>query len=122
MVTKGYLEEYSQEISRITKDKKQTEEIDKLSEAQTKALIEIKSHFKTKDVTLIHGVTGSGKTEIYIQLIQEQIEQGNQVLYLLPEIALTTQIISRLRKKFGDKIGIYHSKYNSNERVEVWNC
>tara|TARA_B110000261_G_scaffold153303_1_gene183716 strand:+ start:242 stop:2734 length:2493 start_codon:yes stop_codon:yes gene_type:complete len=120
LVTKGYLEEYSQEISRITKDKKQTEEIDKLSEAQTKALIEIKSHFKTKDVTLIHGVTGSGKTEIYIQLIQEQIEQGNQVLYLLPEIALTTQIISRLRKKFGDKIGIYHSKYNSNERVEVW--
>ena len=121
LLTKGFLEEYSQEISRITKDQKEIEAIDELSEAQNKAITEIKSSFEAKDVALLHGVTGSGKTEIYIQLIQEQIEQGNQVLYLLPEIALTTQIISRLRKKFGDKIGIYHSKYHSNERVEVWN-
>lgn len=121
LVTKGFLEEYSKEISRITPDKKEVEAIDKLSEVQLNALNQINNCFETKDVTLLHGVTGSGKTEIYIQLIQEQIDKGNQVLYLLPEIALTTQIISRLRKKFGDKIGIYHSKYNSNERVEVWN-
>lgn len=74
-----------------------------------------------KDVVLLHGVTSSGKTEIYIKLIEQVIAQGKQVLYLLPEIALTTQIISRLRKNFGDQVGVYHSKFNENERVEVWN-
>jgi primosomal protein N' (replication factor Y) (superfamily II helicase) len=75
----------------------------------------------TKDVVLLHGVTSSGKTEIYVKLIEQVIAEGRQVLYLLPEIALTTQIISRLRKYFGDSVGVYHSKFNENERVEVWN-
>jgi primosomal protein N' (replication factor Y) (superfamily II helicase) len=74
-----------------------------------------------KDVVLLHGVTSSGKTEIYVKLIEQAIAQGKQVLYLLPEIALTTQIINRLRKYFGDAVGVYHSKFNENERVEVWN-
>ncbi|MGZ4156256.1 MAG: replication restart helicase PriA [Bacteroidia bacterium] len=74
-----------------------------------------------KDVVLLHGVTSSGKTEIYVKLIEEAIAQGKQVLYLLPEIALTTQIINRLRKYFGDIVGVYHSKFNENERVEIWN-
>ncbi len=74
-----------------------------------------------KDVVLLHGVTSSGKTEIYVKLIEQAIAQGKQVLYLLPEIALTTQIINRLRKYFGDTVGVYHSKFSGNERVEVWN-
>jgi primosomal protein N' (replication factor Y) len=74
-----------------------------------------------KDVVLLHGVTSSGKTEIYVKLIEEAFSKGKQVLYLLPEIALTTQIINRLRKYFGDAVGVYHSKFNENERVEVWN-
>ena len=70
---------------------------------------------------LLHGVTSSGKTEIYIKLISEVLARGEQVLYLLPEIALTTQIINRLRKHFGDLVGVYHSKFNNNERAEIWN-
>jgi primosomal protein N' (replication factor Y) (superfamily II helicase) len=92
-----------------------------LNESQQKALAEIKTAFSEKKTALLHGVTSSGKTEIYIRLINEAIEQGKQVLYLLPEIALTTQIINRLRKYFGTKVGVYHSKYNENERVEIWN-
>ncbi|MCD4679474.1 MAG: DEAD/DEAH box helicase family protein, partial [Bacteroidales bacterium] len=91
-----------------------------LSEDQNNALTQIREGFNDKDVVLLHGVTSSGKTEIYIKLIDEVISSGKQVLYLLPEIALTTQIISRLRKYFGDRIGIYHSKYSNNERFEVW--
>ena len=70
----------------------------------------------------MHGVTSSGKTEIYIKLIQDQLNKGKQVLYLLPEIALTTQIIKRLKKYFGDKVGVSHSRMNNNERVEIWNA
>jgi len=92
-----------------------------LSEHQQTALNEIRSVFKEKTIGLLHGVTGSGKTEIYIELIQEQLEQGKQVLYLLPEIALTTQLIQRLSLHFGEAIGVYHSKFNQNERVEIWN-
>jgi len=92
-----------------------------LSEYQQTALNEIRSVFKEKTIGLLHGVTGSGKTEIYIELIQEQLEQGKQVLYLLPEIALTTQLIQRLSLHFGEAIGVYHSKFNQNERVEIWN-
>ena len=91
-----------------------------LNDDQKKAFDEIKENFKEKNVVLLHGVTSSGKTEIYIKLINEYISQGKQVLYLLPEIALTTQIINRLRKYFGDKIGVYHSKYNENEKAEIW--
>ena len=90
------------------------------SEEQQNAFDEIQQHFQTKHVALLHGVTGSGKTEIYIKLIEQAINSGKQVLYLLPEIALTSQIIHRLRKYFGEKVGVYHSKFNEQERVEVW--
>jgi len=92
-----------------------------LTAAQERAFNGIKSHFEDKPVALLHGVTSSGKTEVYIKLIDEVIKQGKQVLFLLPEIALTTQIINRLRKFFGDTVGVYHSKYNEFERVEIWN-
>lgn len=92
-----------------------------LSEHQADALHQLRESFIEKEVALLHGVTSSGKTEIYIKLIEEALEKGKQVLYLLPEIALTTQIINRLQKYFGDKIGVYHSKYNKNEKVEIWN-
>lgn len=120
LIVKGFLCEVSKEESRI-ETKNVQENIDSLSVIQEAAIQEIKVYFEQDKTVLLHGVTGSGKTEVYIQLIQEQLEKGNQVLYLLPEIALTTQIITRLRKKFGDKVGIYHSKSNSHERVEVWN-
>lgn len=92
-----------------------------LSDVQQNALNLIKAGFATKDVVLLHGVTSSGKTEIYIKLIQETINQGKQVLYLLPEIALTGHVINRLKKYFGNRIGVSHSKFNENERVEIWN-
>ncbi|HSG68570.1 MAG TPA: primosomal protein N', partial [Bacteroidales bacterium] len=91
------------------------------SEQQEQALTSIGQGFGDKDVCLLHGVTSSGKTEIYIRLIQEALDKGEQVLYLLPEIALTTQIISRLQKFFGKRVGVYHSRYNERERVEIWN-
>lgn len=93
-----------------------------LSAAQTHALNSIQEHFAEGQVVLLHGLTGSGKTEIYIRLIQEQLDAGKQVLYLLPEIALTAQIINRLRAHFGRKVQVYHSRYSENERVEVWNA
>lgn len=92
-----------------------------LSDHQKEALGEIQSHFETKDVVLLHGVTSSGKTEVYVKQIEETIARGQKVLFLLPEIALTTQIINRLRKYFGDQVGVYHSRFNQNERVEIWN-
>jgi primosomal protein N' (replication factor Y) len=91
-----------------------------LSENQQNALTEINDGFEQKDVILLHGVTSSGKTQIYIRLIEAMINSGRQVLYLLPEIALTTHIIERLRQYFGSSIGVYHSRFNDNERVEVW--
>jgi len=91
-----------------------------LSNFQTKALKGIQHSFTQKDVCLLHGVTSSGKTELYIKLIQEQLEKGKQILYLLPEIALTTQIIKRLRSHFGNKVGTTHSHISNSERVEVW--
>lgn len=92
-----------------------------LTEAQETALADIKQSFGTKQVCLLHGVTSSGKTQVYIKLMEEYIRQGKQVLYMLPEIALTSQIIRRLQKHFGGYIGIYHSKFSHNERVEIWN-
>jgi primosomal protein N' (replication factor Y) len=92
-----------------------------LTSDQQTALAEIKESFASKQVCLLHGVTSSGKTLVYIKLIEEIIRQGKQVLYLLPEIALTSQIIRRLQKHFGGYIGIYHSKFSQNERVEIWN-
>lgn len=93
----------------------------KLSEAQSTALTKIQTEFLTKDVVLLHGITASGKTQVYIKLIEEAVAAGGQVLFLLPEIALTTQIVERIRRYFGDAIGVYHSKFNDNERVEIWN-
>jgi primosomal protein N' (replication factor Y) len=91
-----------------------------LSSSQEKAYQSILSQFQQKEVVLLHGITGSGKTEVYIRLIQEALSNGDQVLYLLPEIALTTQIVVRLKRIFGEQVGIYHSKFSDNERVEVW--
>jgi len=93
----------------------------KFSLHQQKAYDSIQEAFQTKEVVLLQGVTSSGKTEIYVKLIAEALSQGKQVLYLLPEIALTTQIINRIRKFFGEAVGVYHSRFNENERVEVWN-
>ncbi len=92
----------------------------KLSPGQQGAVQQIQGYFQDKEVVLLHGITGSGKTEVYIHMIKQALESGTQVLFLLPEIALTTQIVVRLRKVFGDKMGIYHSKFSDNERVEVW--
>jgi len=91
-----------------------------LNKDQNLAFNEIKSSFKERNVSLLHGVTSSGKTEIYVKLIHEQIKNNNQVLYLVPEIALTTQLIIRLKKYFGDKLLVYHSKYTLDQRTEVW--
>lgn len=92
-----------------------------LNVAQQKAFDAIKSTFQENDITLLHGVTASGKTEIYIKLIEEQINQNKQVLFLLPEIALTTQLVQRLVAYFGNQVAVFHSKYSNNERIEVWN-
>lgn len=119
---KGVLVFESIEISRLKSSGLEESAKKELSEAQQTALNEIKTAFETKDVCLLHGVTGSGKTEIYVELISEQLELGKQVLFLLPEIALTTQLIDRLSAYFGDLVGVYHSKFNQNERVEIWNA
>ncbi len=92
-----------------------------LNELQKSALEKIRQSFLSKEVVLLHGVTSSGKTEIYIKCIQEALDRGEQVLYLLPEIALTSHIIIRLKKYFGERIGVYHSRFNENERFEIWN-
>lgn len=109
------------EVSRLATYSDEVNQRKQLSEEQSIALSEIRESFLTKDVTLLHGVTGSGKTEIYVELIQEQLDKGKQTLFLLPEIALTTQLIERLANYFGDKVGVYHSKFNANERIEIWN-
>ena len=107
-------------ISRLFKSNQELTEDKQLVDFQQKALLEIELAFKEKEVCLLHGVTSSGKTELYIKLIEQQLKQEKQVLYLLPEIALTTQIIKRLQKHFGNKVGITHSHLNNGERVEVW--
>jgi len=121
LIDKGILEEYFIQHDRVEFSGEASSEIKKLSEAQTKAYDEIKTSFTDNEVVLLHGVTSSGKTEIYVRLIEEMISAGKQVLYMLPEIALTTQLITRLQKYFGEKISVYHSKFSVNERVEVWN-
>ena len=114
----------SEEIvtSRLVDVSSQEEAVNiELSEAQNEAFQQINTQFEQYPVVLLHGVTGSGKTEIYIKLIDEVLKQGKQVLYLLPEIALTSQIVNRLRRYFGEKVGVYHSRFNEYERVEIWN-
>ncbi|MCB0566373.1 MAG: primosomal protein N' [Phaeodactylibacter sp.] len=121
MEKKEIFELYDREVSRLGGYEEETVDADTLSEQQERALDELRGHFQDKNVVLLHGVTGSGKTRVYIELIQEAIQRGEQVLYLLPEIALTTQITSRLEKVFGDQLSIYHSRFSNNERVEMWN-
>lgn len=120
LVDKGVLEEYFVQKDRVEYLGKTSGDIKELNEAQEKAYQQIKSSFKTNNVVLLHGVTSSGKTEIYAKLIEETIAEGKQVLYMLPEIALTTQLITRLQRYFGEKISVYHSRFSVNERVEVW--
>ena len=121
LVKRGMLETYEVEVSRLNKNgEPHPELIKKMSEAQQEAYNQILFSFLKKPVTLLHGVTSSGKTEIYIHLIQREIEQHRQVLYLLPEIALTVQMMERLQRVFGNRLGIYHSKYSDAERVEIW--
>jgi len=121
LINKGILEEYFIQKDRINYEDIHSTEIKSLNDAQTEALQNIKSSFTSNAITLLHGVTSSGKTEVYVQLIKEVLSQEKQVLYMLPEIALTTQLISRLQLYFGKSISVYHSKYTVNERVEVWN-
>ncbi|CAN5288243.1 primosomal protein N' [soil metagenome] len=120
LIKNNIFEEYALTISRFdTVDTLET--IPELSSDQEQTYNEILDHFQAKDTVLLHGITGSGKTNIYLKLIQNVLENGNQVLYLLPEIALTTQIVNRLKQFFGERMGIYHSRFSSSERVEVWN-
>ena len=132
LIKKNVFETYEREVGRFASFENENK-ISQLNEVQQQVLNAIQNYFgwetpsplvevrgEAKDVVLLHGVTSSGKTEIYVKLIEQTIKAGKQVLYLLPEIALTTQIINRLRKYFGDTVGVYHSKFNENERVEVW--
>ena len=121
LVKKGVLEEWSQAISRLPEMDDEPPQIPTLSAIQQLVLKEINTNFESLQTVLLRGITGSGKTEIYLSLIQAELEKGKQVLYLLPEIALTTQIIRRLQKVFGNNFGVFHSHYSDNERVEVWN-
>lgn len=120
LVDKGVFEVYQQEVGRLETVSQAVMSLNELNVHQQRAFDEIRASFRVKNVCLLHGVTSSGKTEIYIHLIDEAIRQGKQVLYLLPEIALTTQITERLKRVFGSRLGIYHSKFPDAERVEVW--
>jgi primosomal protein N' (replication factor Y) len=117
----GVIESVRIEVSRLKGFGQEVKEKKSLTQAQLDALQKIKESQEKHIVTLLHGVTGSGKTELYVELIEEQLAKGKQVLFLIPEIALTTQLIDRLSAYFGDQIGVYHSKFNQNERVEIWN-
>jgi primosomal protein N' (replication factor Y) len=111
----------TEQVSRLAFENQPVLPLNVLNSSQQKVMREINECFASKTVTLLHGVTSSGKTEIYIHLIKEQVKKGNQVLYLLPEIALTTQIIQRMRRFFGEQVAVYHSRFNDAERVEIWN-
>ena len=120
LIDKHIFETYNYEIGRLTAGKISTVPLNPLNEIQQNAFRSIMSSFHQKNICLLHGVTASGKTEVYIHLIEEVIKAGKQVLYLLPEIALTTQITERLKRIFGSRLGVYHSKFPDAERVEIW--
>ncbi len=123
LVGKGVFETFEKLVSRFdSSEGESSTEMIELTGGQQEALDRIRESFVSKDVVLLHGVTSSGKTEIYIKLIRDVINQGKQVLFMLPEIALTTQIVTRLRKYFGNRVGVYHSRFNVHERVEIWNA
>ncbi|MCK0159861.1 primosomal protein N' [Allomuricauda sp. F6463D] len=122
LIDKNILEEYHIRKDRVQFDQRSDESKDiALNEYQKKALEDINSGFNEEKPVLLHGVTSSGKTEVYVKLIQKCLDEGKQALYLLPEIALTSQLINRLRRYFGHRVSVYHSKYSIHERVEVWN-
>lgn len=121
LLKRGVLETYEKEVSRLQMRVCRLQEPNPLSDAQKEALWKIQDTFREKNICLLHGVTSSGKTEIYIHLIRQVLDAGRQVLYMLPEIAITTQITERLGKLFGEQLLVYHSKFSDNERVEVWN-
>jgi primosomal protein N' (replication factor Y) len=122
LIDKGILEEQFVQTDRVVYEgDDENVALKSLNDYQKVALKDIKNSFQDNKVVLLHGVTSSGKTEVYVKLIEEFLSQGKQALYLLPEIALTTQLISRLQDYFGEKVAVYHSKYNVQERVEVWN-
>jgi primosomal protein N' (replication factor Y) len=120
LIGKGIVTPLRTEVGRLNEVLQKNEPLNILTERQSAALESIRSYFKEKDIVLLHGITSSGKTEIYFHLIDEQMKHGKQVLYMLPEIALTTQIILRLQKHFGKQVGVYHSRFNDQERVEIW--
>jgi len=121
LVKRKILETYTKEIDRLNHSALPVNDLYPLNSFQQKALSEIEEQFLQKNVVLLHGVTSSGKTELYLHLIQKTLNEGKQVLYLVPEIALTTQLTSRLRRVFGNKLGVYHSRFSDAERVEIWN-
>ena len=121
VVEKGILEIYYLQKDRVSFADSEVLAKKTLNNIQNEALYQVQQQFQTKNTVLLQGVTASGKTEIYIELINQYLKKGKQVLYLLPEIALTIHIINRLKKHFGKNLSVYHSKYNTNERVEVWN-
>ena len=121
LIEKGILETFDEAISRLPVYNREIQELNTLNQQQQQAYSSIIECFKEKDVCLLHGVTSSGKTEIYTHLIAKTLKENKQVLFLLPEIALTTQITGRIQKFFGDLAGVYHSRINDNERVEIWN-
>jgi primosomal protein N' (replication factor Y) len=120
LIKNGIFEEFEYIVSRFAEINEAALLQIQLTDYQQEIEQKILEHYQSKDTVLLHGITGSGKTEIYISLIQKVLESGSQVLFLLPEIALTTQIVVRLKKVFGSKMGVYHSKFSDNERVEVW--
>jgi primosomal protein N' (replication factor Y) (superfamily II helicase) len=117
---KGILNSFQKEVGRLTSYIVVKEPLRHLSEVQTESFFSIIEQFKKKDTVLLDGVTSSGKTEIYIHLIEQELKKGKQVLYMLPEIAITSQIISRLEKYFGQETGVYHSRFSDSEKVEIW--
>ncbi|MEX1000864.1 MAG: primosomal protein N' [Crocinitomicaceae bacterium] len=121
LAKKSMVEIFSAQVTRLETHDEETHAIKSFSAEQEKAYASINQLFEEKDVVLLHGVTSSGKTELYVKKIQETIDKGQQVLFLLPEIALTAQLINRLRFYFGDLVGVYHSRFNQNERIEIWN-
>lgn len=120
LLEKNFLHLQEIEVGRLDLEYNEEQKIFDLSEAQNQAFTEIQEATVAGKPVLFHGVTSSGKTEVYIKLIEEQLQQGKQVLYLVPEIGLTTQLINRLKRAFGNKAGIYHSRFNDSERVEIW--
>ena len=121
LIDKNILEEYHIQTDRVQYEGEDNQSSKSLNKYQEKALSEVIQSFEKQNITLLKGVTSSGKTELYVKLIEKQLSQKKQVLYLLPEIALTTQLVERLQNYFGEQVAVFHSKYSSHERVEVWN-